>query len=194
VAEWRTLTASKTRLGGAIAIAVVAGALAYSSAGTIRDTSTHVQDHLLLANANADLGRDTEAARQANIVLWDHPERREAQRIYTVSYFNLQLLGDPGAKLFGDWEAQRKWVIQDPPTDSIQDVILGTYAWQWGEPEKAVAIWRANANPPAEGAILARACLAATGNGPDVPPEAQALKDALVALFDGSGNTRTNHE
>jgi hypothetical protein len=183
VAYPRMLAASKGTLVAAAATVVAAGTLAFSSWGSIHNRDTYVQDHLLLANAHAETDQDLEAARWAYTVLWDHPDRREAQRIYTVSYFNLQLMQDPGVKLFGNWDSQRQWIVQSPPTDPVQDVILGVFFWQWGRQDQAAVIWNsimANGGP---GANLATACLAATGRGQPVKPESANLQEAVARLL-----------
>ncbi|MEX0329947.1 MAG: hypothetical protein AB3N64_00860 [Puniceicoccaceae bacterium] len=175
-ASWK-VTATTAILAG------ISGFLAYSSFGSIRSTETYVQDKLLMANANAELGDDVEAARYAHNVLWDYPERREALRIYTVSYFNLRLTESPGAQLFGDWDLQKQWVIQFPPTDPVQDVILGVYFWQWGELEKATLIWKSIRAQGGPGANLAGACLAASGTGEPLTGELSALQEAVARLL-----------
>ncbi|MEX0326090.1 MAG: hypothetical protein AB3N33_08390 [Puniceicoccaceae bacterium] len=164
VLAWpRQLFASRGTSLVAACLLLASGALAFSNFSDIRSRDTYVQDQLLLANANAELGRDVEAARFAHMVLWDHPNRREAQRIYTVSYFNLQLMQSPGADLFGDWQSQRQWVTQSPPTDPVQDVILGVYYWKWGQFNQAMDLWTSATDSGNPGSVLARACQAAVG-------------------------------
>ncbi len=166
----------------AAAAAVSAAAAAYSSFGDIRSDATHVQDELLLANAHADLGQDLEAARRARSVLERQPLRREALRIYAVSYFNLRLLRDPAAAGLGGWQEQRRWVRQRPPTDPVQDAVLGVFLWRWGHPEDARDAWRLASAAGAAGSALARSCLRLTGAG-DRPQPLSPLESALADLF-----------
>jgi hypothetical protein len=114
----------------------------YSNVSGIRDKRTFVQDRLLLANANADLGRDRQAAEWARAVLAEQPSRNEALRVYAMSYLNLALTGSSEIELLGSWEDQAQWVRQRPPTDPAQDAALGLFYWKWGETEKALTLWR----------------------------------------------------
>jgi 4-amino-4-deoxy-L-arabinose transferase-like glycosyltransferase len=179
----RNVISRRKGIATSLLLLIPAGFLAFSSFASVRDTDTFVQDRLLLANACAETERDSEAAELSLAVLEEHPERREAQRIYTVSYFNLRLIQSPGAAAFGSWEDQMRIVIQQPRTDPVQDVILGAYFWQWGDPGRAAGIWKDIAPLGGPAGILARACLAATGIQADPAPEIQPLRAALEALF-----------
>ncbi len=143
VGWFRNLHRERKRLAVSLVLLALLGVLTCGSFAEISSDKTYVQDRLLLANANAELGRDATAARWARKVLENHPERAEARRIYTVSYFNLALLRDPQRSAFGSWKEQRQWVRQQPPTDPTQDAVLGGFFWKWGERERAVATWRA---------------------------------------------------
>ncbi|MEX0323546.1 MAG: hypothetical protein AB3N63_15395 [Puniceicoccaceae bacterium] len=158
------------------AILVVATCVTYSSFGGIRNKTTYVQDHLLLANAYAGTGRDSEAATHAKTVLDEYSIRREAQRIYMISYFNMQLTQSEDVLGFGGWEEQKRYVPEDSSIDSLQKTILGVYLWMWGQKDQAVSIWQLQGQQEDEGSNLAKACLAAIGR--EVP---QGLKNpALV--------------
>lgn len=119
------------------------GAVSFSAFGQIRSTATHIQDRLLLANAHAELGEDVAAATWALAVLAEQAERFEAQRIYAVSYFNLQLEGDREVASFGDWQQQRAVIRLQPPTDPALDTIVGFFWWHWGERAAARELWQA---------------------------------------------------
>jgi hypothetical protein len=163
------------------AIILLTASITFSSLGGIRSRDTYVQDRLLLANAYADTGRDLQAAAYARRVLEEHPERTEALRIYTISYFNLELIQAEGAGSFGSWEEQRQWIRQDSPTDPVQDAILGVYYWNWGETERAVTIWKSIG--PGEGWNLAQACLAATDPSRTLATELIPMRQALARLL-----------
>lgn len=180
VGWFRDLHHDRRRLVATIGIVLITGFLTYSSFAGIRNRDTHVQDRLLMANANADLGRDAAAARWAREVLADHPDRREAQRIYTISYFNMALLGNPGRAAFGNWRDQRTWVRQNPPTDLVQDAVLGVFYWQWGERERATRLWKEIHRKSK--APLAGACLVATHSA-DLKSADPALVTALKNLL-----------
>lgn len=139
--------------------ALAAAMLTFSTFGDIRSRDTYVQDRLLMANANADLNRDSKAARWARDVLEELPGRSEAQRIYAISYFNMALTGVPELQSFGDWNAQKKWVLQNPPTDPVQDAVLGVFFWKWGEREKAIHIWQSLKGQNLPGSVLSASCL-----------------------------------
>lgn len=126
-----------------LAAASALACAAFIPLGSIRSNATWIQDRLLMANANADLQRDADAARWARDVLAEQPERSEALRIYAVSYFNLQLTADPALGDFGDWNAQQELVRQTPPTDPAQDTIVGFFWWNWGRTDAATELWQA---------------------------------------------------
>ena len=144
-------------------IAVFGGIFTFSTFRGIDNPATHIQDELLLANANADLGRDADAAKLARSVLRSHPEKSEALRIFSISYFNLKLMNQPEHQLWGSWDDQRTIVVQTPPTDSVQDAVLGVFYWNWDQAQKARSLWRNIASHDhLPGASLAQACLRVT--------------------------------
>jgi hypothetical protein len=150
---------SRNQLTWTLPIALVTGIITFSCFGSVCKKDTYVQDRILLANAYTETGDDKEAARNALEVLQEFPKRKEAQRIYTISYFNLRLLQLDGTAQFGDWATQAPLVIQRPPTDPVQDAVLGVYFWNWGFQKKAIDIWKHIANQSNSGTVLAKACL-----------------------------------
>lgn len=149
---------SRSQLAWTLPAILVMGVITFSCFGSVCKKDTYVQDRLLLANAYTETGDDAEAARLALEVLQDFPERKEAQRIYTISYFNLQLLQLDVAE-FGDWATQAPRVIQRPPTDPVQDAVLGVYFWNWGFHKQAIDAWKHVATQSNSGTALAKACL-----------------------------------
>jgi hypothetical protein len=152
VTQWRAASRQQRLLpllaAGCIAV------VTFSWFGGVRSTQTHIQDRLLLANAHADLARDADAARYARTVLQEQPLRAEALRIYALSYFNMQLSGDPALGEFGNWQDQRAWIRHQPPTDPAQDTVVGFYWWHWGERDAATALWQHIAETHGRNALL----------------------------------------
>jgi hypothetical protein len=186
----RGIRGNPSRIISTIATIALTGTVAYSSINGIRDRATYIQDELLLANANADIGKDGEAAEWAKSVLQKSPDRREAQRIYAVSYFNMRLLQMDVTDAFGTWEDQKGLVTQRPPRDPVQDVILGVYFWKWGQFDEASRIWRDAVAQKREGVQLALACLAASGIEMTVPPKPSPLQEAVDALLNSPSPER----
>ncbi|NDV62451.1 hypothetical protein G0Q06_08320 [Puniceicoccales bacterium CK1056] len=139
---FRNLLDEKSRLVITVGVVLVSGGLAFSSFGEIRNTDTFIQDKLLLANANAEVNNDLEAAKWARQVLQESPNRLEAQRIYAISYFNLRLTNSKGWKVFGTWDEQKDWVNPGSTQDADLATILAFYKWHWGEQETATRIWQ----------------------------------------------------
>jgi hypothetical protein len=170
------------RLGATILAVALVGGVTFSSFAGIRNKDTYIQDRLLMANANADLGRDEDAARWAREVLEENPARREAQRTYAISYFNLAITGQDPATAFGNWEEQREWVRPSPPTDPIQDAVLGVFMWKWGEREQARELWQkivASGTPEASLALAALQATDQSGESLESNPLAKALTELL---------------
>jgi uncharacterized membrane protein len=172
----------RKRLLATLCLLPLLAVLVFGSFAGIRSTDTYVQDRLLMANAQAELGRDAGAARWAREVLEQHPDRKEALRIYAISYFNMALLGNPQRAEFGSWKEQRQWVRQERPTDPVQDAVLGVFLWKWGQRERAVEVWERLV--ATENASLASSCLAAQtdlnkeqNHGPLVAALRALLKD-----------------
>lgn len=180
---WCTgLLKDRRRLAITLVAVTLVGGITFSSFADIRSTDTYIQDRLLMANANADLGHDMEAARWAREVLEENPSRGEALRIYAVSYFNLAITGQDPERPFGNWKEQREWVRQSPPTDPVQDAVLGVFMWKWGEREQAQELWQKIATSGTPGDSLAQAALKATDQ-PHTSLESNPLAYALADLL-----------
>jgi len=161
-----------------ILIVLAAGLLTYSNIGNIRSKDTYIQDKLLLSNAHVELGNDREAAEWALEALEDQPTRPEALRTYAVSYFNMAITGAEERTQFGDWKDQRSRIRQTPPTDPVQDAVLGVFYWQWGEQEVARATWKQIVDSHLPAPALAQASLRVTD-----PVNPSAESDIERALF-----------
>jgi hypothetical protein len=171
---------SKNQLAWTIPLVLVMGIITFSCFGNVCNKDTYVQDRILLANAYTETEDDAEAARLALAVLREFPERKEAQRIYSISYFNLQLLQIESAAEFGDWAAQAPRVIQRPPTDPVQDAVLGVYFWNWGFQKKAIELWSNLASQSTTGTPLANACLESINKVPTGNQLKIALDNILI--------------
>ena len=173
-----------------LVLMALSGILAFSSFADIRNKDTYIQDRLLLANAHADLGHDAEAALSARSILADFPNRSEALRIYALSYFNMHLLGqDPNIE-FGNWKAQQQLVTQQPPSDPVQDVVLGIYFFKWGKLTEAKALWESIASLEVAGSNLAKGCLRITGLMDTAGSELSPLEQALETNIFKTGRTQ----
>lgn len=157
--------------------ALVAAMLTFSTYGDIRSNDTYVQDRLLMANAHAELGEDAEAAHYAHKVLSNRPDRREAQRIYAVSYFNMRLEDNSHYTSFGEWKDQMDVLQLESTTDPVLASIYAFYLWHWGEQEKAASIWSGvaqSAHSPSQ-SRLAHLALAAINWGTDGTPGPEVM-------------------
>jgi hypothetical protein len=159
---------------------VVVGLLTFSSFGGIRNKDTYLQDRLLMANANAELGKDTEAARWARAVLEDSPARPEAVTIYALSYFNLRLEGAPGSVEFGTWDDQAGWLQLTPTQDPATAAVFACYLWHWDRQDDATGIWRQIARNHPEPTNLANRILSMLNkDAAALTPEDLVLKRLL---------------
>jgi hypothetical protein len=178
------ITRDRLRILQTAAIIICIGGITFSSFAGIRNKDTYIQDQLLMANANAELGHDREAARWAREVLRESPNRNEAVRIYMISYFNLALLGQGPEPEFGSWESQKPLVQDQQAQDSIQQAIFGVYLWKWGSMGQAVSLWSQLAESGSAGATLSQAALVAageTGSQTEKSPLAAALSNMLTS-------------
>jgi len=165
-----------------VGLALTLALVTYSRFGNIRSSSTHLQDQLLLANAHADLGEDLDAAKWARVVLGKHPEREEALRIYTLSYFNWAVSHPDARHPLGPWSAQKARLRQTPPTDPVQDFVLGVFYWKWDEKKRARQLWSQITDTPTEGAALSTAALRLTRPGASPNPR-NPLEQNLATLL-----------
>jgi hypothetical protein len=93
---WRRWSA--VRRVACLSAGIVALVIAFSRLAGVHDTSTYVQDRVLLANAALRVGRDAEAEAIAREILREDGDRSDARSIVASARFN-QHLG--GTKLIG---------------------------------------------------------------------------------------------
>jgi hypothetical protein len=141
IVHFRQLLTSRRRIIFSASVAAGSAVLAFSAVGPVKSGDTHIQDRLLLANANARVSRDAEAADLSLQVLAEQPGRREALRTYSISYFNLQLEQSPERMRFGDWNQQRDRVPRLTTDDPAYESVYAFYLWNWGNPSEATDIW-----------------------------------------------------
>jgi hypothetical protein len=146
-------------LAATLVSVTLVGGITFSSFAGIKSTDTYIQDRLLMANANAELGKDAEAARWARDVLEDSPGRPEAVTIYALSYFNLRLEGASGSGEFGSWDDQAGWLQLTPTQDPATAAVFACYLWHWDRQDDATGIWRQIASNHPEPTNLANRIL-----------------------------------
>lgn len=106
-----------------------------------RDTSTYVQDEILLATAAMEVGDDRLALEQAEHALVRDPSRPDAMRLAMASRYNLLLAG---VLSHGEvqWQRLRELHARLPEADAVSDFIAAVALWQSGNRHAAVEAWR----------------------------------------------------
>lgn len=135
-------------LGAGRQLVVMAAALficivAYANWFHVRDTSTFIQDEVMLASASARLGDDDAAMGWADAALLRDPANAEAQRVRISSLFNLWMQERhmaAGAERFSALEQSLAGLtVHDATTTFIKGVCL----WLGGQHEGATNVWNA---------------------------------------------------
>lgn len=103
-----------------------------------KDRATFIQDELLLAKANSQVGDDAQALELARAVLARDPQRAEAQRLELSSLFNLWLASYESTY----WQAIEKKLQVIGSSDASVEFIRGVYLWRSGQQEAAVMAWQ----------------------------------------------------
>jgi hypothetical protein len=104
-----------------------------------QDRQTFIQDALLLAQANSQMGADADALRLARAVLQREADRPEAQRLEVTSLFNLWLLTGESSY----WAEMTRAMEALDSSDAAVEFIRGVVHWRSGKREQAVSTWRA---------------------------------------------------
>ena len=136
--DWKQWSlARKSACIGCVAIVAV---ISFSRFAGVHDTSTFVQDQLLLANASLRAGRDAEAKAYAAAALQSHPERADARHIAAAARFNQHLTGT------APLTTEREW---SEVADDLEGTALAGMKWtqavaNWnaGRRERATEEWR----------------------------------------------------
>lgn len=120
----------------------LAACLAFSNFFQAHDTSTFIQDQLLLANASLQIGKDDQALRWAEAALQDHPSRSDARHIAALARFNLHLTGQTILTQRQDWEQLNADLT--PAAAILPSVawLCGVAQWKADRPAAAEAQWR----------------------------------------------------
>ena len=135
---------------------VAALVVAFSNFDGVRDSTTFVQDHVLLGRAAATLGDDGLAWRQAEAALALRPEHPDALRLAVASYFNLLLRDQPHGDDELRWRgaATRLLATQTPDAPDLR-AVAALALWRAGEAAAALEEWRRLC--PTASALAARA-------------------------------------
>lgn len=170
VALWGQPGPGSRRLKWAAGVMLIACLVSYSRFFDAADTSTFVQDRMLLANASAETGEDRQAYALAREV-WDADRgRMDSWRLALLSYFNLQLALIE-SKAPTDWEAVAPMLNGLPSSlssDPQASFVAGVGMWNLGRFEDAKRIWtQAIEHDPVDAVNLLRALKVSTREDSD---------------------------
>jgi hypothetical protein len=123
---------------------VALAALAFSTFDNVRDRTTFVQDHALLARAAATVGDDALAWQEANAALALQPNHPDALRLAVASYFN-QLMRDVAPRDDEPrWCAACAQFLSESNAEARSLRAAAAVAlWRAGRTDAALAEWRA---------------------------------------------------
>ncbi|HVS52972.1 MAG TPA: hypothetical protein VHD62_11515 [Opitutaceae bacterium] len=132
-----------------------AAALTFSNFDGVRDRSTFVQDHALLARAAATVGDDALAWRESVAALALQPAHPDALRVAVASYFNLLLdaAAPPTDEPRWHEDARRLLAAGADDTPDLR-AVAALALWRAGDTTAALAEWRRLGATPS--AIAAR--------------------------------------
>jgi hypothetical protein len=128
----------------ALFVALTAAALlTFSGFDGVRDRSTFVQDHALLARAAATVGDDALAWREANAALDLQPGHPDALRVAVASYFNLLLANSAPTAEEPRWLGAAQSLLAGGATDAPDLRAVAALAlWRADDASTALAAWR----------------------------------------------------
>ncbi|MDQ8195135.1 hypothetical protein QEH59_11915 [Coraliomargarita sp. SDUM461004] len=115
------------------------GGLAFGNWFDARDRAPFIQDEVLLAKANSELGDDLQALALSRSVLARDPMRAEAQGLELTSLFNLWLLQREPIY----WQDLAPALERVQSSDAAVEFIRGVFLWREAQPQQAIAIWQA---------------------------------------------------
>lgn len=126
-----------------ITAVVIGGLLTFSNLGRVRDRTTFVEDHALLARAAERTGDLALAWSQARAALALNPQHRDATRVAVAVYFNQLVRGGPPLGPEADWlDVSRRFVAtQENEARDLQAVAV-IAIWRADERTAAVTEWR----------------------------------------------------
>jgi 4-amino-4-deoxy-L-arabinose transferase-like glycosyltransferase len=150
---WRA--AMRSGPGRFLAPIALVGALTFSRFDQVRDRTTFVQDHVLLARAADTAGQDATAWTEANAALAIFPTHPDANRIAVASFFNLLLQGRAPSAAEGRWVENCQQLLRSAADDAPDlQAIAALALWRTGDAVTALREWRALDQTPS--AIAAR--------------------------------------
>ncbi|WPJ97306.1 hypothetical protein SH580_06245 [Coraliomargarita algicola] len=115
------------------------GGLTFGNWFDVRDRAPFIQDEVLLAKANSELGDDLQALALSRSVLARDPMRAEAQGLELTSLFNLWLLQREPIY----WQDLAPALERIQSSDAAVEFIRGVFLWREAQPQQAIAIWQA---------------------------------------------------
>jgi hypothetical protein len=121
---------------------IAALVIAFSRVGDVRDTSTYVQDRMLLANAALRVGHDEEAEMIAREILRENGQRSDAKNIAATARFNQHLQGTKRIDNPEAWQQIATDIAGSPALLPGMKWILAVAEWNSGHQEIAIRRWR----------------------------------------------------
>ncbi|MBN2068904.1 MAG: glycosyltransferase family 39 protein [Opitutales bacterium] len=106
-----------------------------------QDRKTEAQDIYLVANAYAKLGNDAEALEWSLKALEPRPERMDARRVATISFYNLQMLHALKKEPLLPWSKLLTYLYPLSDKDSAVMSAQGLILWNSGKQGDALVLW-----------------------------------------------------
>jgi hypothetical protein len=125
-----------------VAAVVTALALTFSRYAGVYDTSTYVQDRVLLANASLRAGDDIVAQAFATEVLEQHPDRADARHIAAAARFNQHVSGTAPIQNEQVWQQIERDLEDASSTLPRMSWMRAVAAWNGGRHDVALTAWR----------------------------------------------------
>lgn len=140
---------------GLAASCLAAGGIAFSTFDEVRDRSTFVQDHALLARAASTVGCDALAWHEAEAALALRPDHPDPLRLAVASYFNLLLSDAAPNTTERQWHSAAAHLLATATPD-VPDLraVAALAVWRAGDHASALTEWRRLGPTPS--AIAAR--------------------------------------
>lgn len=162
----------------AIILLLCLGGLTFGNWFDARDRAPFIQDEVLLAKANSELGDDLQALALSRSVLARDPMRAEAQGLELTSLFNLWLLQREPIY----WQDLAPALERVQSSDAAVEFIRGVFLWREAQPQQAIAIWQAAVRDFGAKARSSADALQAVGAAPSEAGRSQIIEQLRQIL------------